>query len=115
MASNRKAARRPVLVAVAVVTVVVCGAGWMASAQGDTAGDGVSVSTETPATRTEMVEQLRKLLTEHGRQVPDTSNMSTEEINSRWQRARIEYSEPVEMPVMYVCDGLKAVFDPDCW
>lgn len=111
----RKVARRPALVAAATLTVVACGAGWAVSGQGEAAGDGVSVSTATPATRDEMIRQLRSLLSEHGQQVPETSGLSTEEIEARWQRARIEYSEPAEMPVVPACDGFKAVFDTDCW
>ncbi|MCW8382695.1 hypothetical protein [Streptomyces justiciae] len=116
MASNRKVRRRrPVLVAAVVVTVVACGTGWMISARQGTSGTGVSVSTETPAKRDEMIRGLRDLLTEHGQQVPDTSDMSTQEIEERWVRARVKYSEPAEMPVVYACDGIKAVFTPDCW
>jgi len=62
-----------------------------------------------------MAAGLRELLTEHGQQVPDTSELSTAEIKERWQRARVRYAEPMDMPVVYVYEGVRALFDPDCW
>ncbi|MDN0194540.1 hypothetical protein [Streptomyces sp. S.PNR 29] len=100
---------------VAAVSLAACGAGWAISAQADADRPGVAVQTETPATRDEMISDLRALLTEHGQRPPDTSDLATEDIRDRLEQARIRYAEPAEMPVVPACDGIKSVFDPDCW
>lgn len=41
--------------------------------------------------------------------------MSTAEIRTGWQRAIVQYAEPADMPTVYPCEGLKVLFDPDCW
>ncbi|MCX4974953.1 hypothetical protein [Streptomyces sp. NBC_00620] len=114
MASNRGPGRRWAI-AVAVVALTVCGAGWAVSANGEAQHPGVSSQTATPATRDEMIRDWGKTLTEHGEQLPDTSKMSTAEIRTGWQRAIVQYAEPADMPTVYPCEGLKVLFDPDCW
>ncbi|WP_329547946.1 hypothetical protein OG548_31495 [Streptomyces sp. NBC_01356] len=105
-------------VAVAVVTLTACGAGWAVSAQGGTSRPGVAVSTATPATRDEMIRNWTRLLAKQSQELPDTSDMSTEEIRAGWERDRLKYlkyAEPAEMPVVHACTGVKSLFDPDCW
>lgn len=105
-------------VAVAVATLTVCGAGWVVSAQEGTTRPGVAVSTATPATRDQMIRNWTRLLAEQSQELPDTSDMSTEEIRTGWERDHLKYlkyAEPAEMPVVHACTGAKPLFDPDCW
>lgn len=69
MASNRGPGRRWAI-AVAVVALTVCGAGWAVSANGEAQHPGVSSQTATPATRDEMIRDWGKTLTEHGSSCP---------------------------------------------
>ncbi|MEU9288413.1 hypothetical protein AB0D57_27880 [Streptomyces sp. NPDC048275] len=114
--SSERGRRWPV--AVAAVALTVCGAGWAVSAQGEADRSGVAVQTATPATRDEMIRNWTKLLAAQGKELPDTSDLSIEEIRAGWERDRLKYlkyAEPAEMPVVYACTGVKSVFDPDCW
>jgi hypothetical protein len=116
MASNRNGARRLAFVAAGVTVVVACGAGWAVSVNGETDSPRVSIQTEQPATRDEMIQTWRRLLARHDQQLPDTSELSTEEIRSRWQQDRVRYADATgDDMTVDPCKGVKGLFDPDCW
>jgi hypothetical protein len=117
MAGNRKGARRLAFVAAGTTVVVACAAGWAVSASEKTDSPEVAVQTEQPATRDELIQKWGRLLTKHGQQLPDTSELSTEEIRSEWRQALIRYADEAEddMAVADPCTGLRELYDPSCW
>lgn len=109
------ASRRGVVLA-AVSALVACGClGFAVSDEEMDAA--VDTHTAAPPTRDEMIHAWGELLAAHGENRPDTTAMSTQEIERGWSRDRIRFADPAadDMGVSACASWKSGLFDPDCW